>query len=159
MKTLKERFDEKWIPVPESGCWLWTATCYPSGYGVIGVGSRTDGSRTNVAAHRLSYELHVGDIPQDICVLHKCDTPQCVNPNHLFLGTKQDNNKDKLAKNRQAKGARMNRGHLTESDVQAIRQMKQANPSFSCKQIGQTFNVARNTISLILQGKRWGHVA
>jgi len=95
-KSLKERFNNKWTPEPYSGCWLWTGGINGYGYGAIGAGypQRMRG------AHRASWELFCGDIPKGIQVLHRCDTPCCVNPLHLFLGTPSDNIKDKMVKGR-----------------------------------------------------------
>jgi hypothetical protein len=96
-KTLRERFNEKWRLDEESGCWLWTAQLCTTGYGVIGAGGKY-GPPLN--AHRVSWELHVGPIPTDLWVLHKCDVKKCVNPDHLFVGTQQDNMSDMIRKGR-----------------------------------------------------------
>ncbi len=115
--TLKERFDRKWIPEPFSGCWLWTGANYPYGYGVI------KDQKKSVAAHRISWILHHGDIPNGLCVLHKCDTPACVNPNHLFLGNKKDNMEDCLRKGRfpERSGENNGRCRLSAENVTEIR--------------------------------------
>ena len=101
---LQERFDAKYVPEPNSGCWLWSAAVTPSGgakgkppkafYGTILVGRR------GTLAHRVSYQLHCGHIPSGMSVLHTCDVPLCVNPEHLFLGTQTDNMRDCVAKGR-----------------------------------------------------------
>jgi len=75
-------------------CWLWTAPTDTKGYGQLRVGGRL------VMAHRLSWELANGAIPEGLCVLHRCDVAACVNPGHLFLGTKGDNNTDRHRKGR-----------------------------------------------------------
>lgn len=93
-KTLRERFNSRHIPVPESGCWLWEGAVDRYGYGKI----RDNCHR--VQAHRVSWILHNGPIPEGLCVLHKCDVPGCVNPDHLFLGTNKDNTQDALKKGR-----------------------------------------------------------
>lgn len=90
--TLKERFESKYIPVTESGCWIWIANIIKTGYGVIGVKGKMR------LAHRTAWELYVDPIPEGIFVLHKCDVRSCVNPNHLFLGTHQDNMADMMKK-------------------------------------------------------------
>ena len=80
--------------VPSTGCWLWTGGKLSDGYGHLCVHNR------RVLAHRLSWEVWVGPIPADLCVLHRCDTPACFNPEHLWLGTRSENNRDMLAKGR-----------------------------------------------------------
>lgn len=80
-----DRFNEKWIPEPYSGCWLWTGSTQKNGYGTLNV------NRWPTLAHRFSYEFHVGVIPPRITIDHLCNTPACVNPNHLRLATYQEN--------------------------------------------------------------------
>ena len=81
-------------------CWLWTAAIDSHGYGKIIIGSRSDKSRKYRIASRVSWELINGPIPFKKLVLHKCDNPLCVNPDHLFLGTSGDNNRDRHRKGR-----------------------------------------------------------
>jgi hypothetical protein len=92
--TLAERFERRTVRGP--GCWSW-AGATRNGYGVLGRGGRAEGL---VYAHRLSWELQHGPIPEGGCVLHRCDNPPCTNPDHLWLGTKADNNRDMAAKGR-----------------------------------------------------------
>lgn len=75
-------------------CWIWKAGTDKDGYGKIYVDGKT------IRSHRVSWEIHNGPIPKNMCVLHKCDNPPCVNPEHLFLGTSTDNNRDREVKNR-----------------------------------------------------------
>lgn len=91
--TLFERFLEKFDFSP-SGCWEWKAGLHTAGYGAISVSGKKEG------AHRVAYELFVGPIGEGLCVLHTCDNPPCVNPEHLFLGTLVENNRDRDAKGR-----------------------------------------------------------
>lgn len=89
----KQRFMSRVSPEALTGCWLWTGAMQ-HGYGKIRVVMK------DVRAHRASWEIHNGPIPDGMCVLHKCDTPLCVNPAHLFLGTQQENIADKQSKGR-----------------------------------------------------------
>lgn len=92
-KPAIDRIMENYTPEPNSGCWLWTGSCHRQGYGKLTVNGKT------VGAHRESFRALRGD-PGVFQVLHKCDTPACINPDHLFLGTHYDNIVDRLAKNR-----------------------------------------------------------
>jgi hypothetical protein len=89
--------DDRIIPEPNTGCWLWLGAINGrSGYG----SAKHPALRKNVSAHRISYEIHFGRAPEELGVLHRCDQPSCVNPDHLFLGTQQDNITDMLRKQR-----------------------------------------------------------
>lgn len=114
---LLERFWDKVKKTPS--CWEWQAGKI-NGYGRIGLTSQ----RRCVLAHRLSYEIHYGPIADGMCVLHRCDTPGCVRPDHLFLGTVGDNNRDRAKKgrNRSVKGEAHGRSKITVQDVCSIRQ-------------------------------------
>lgn len=99
--SLAERFHGKYQVDPGTGCWNWTGAKDEKGYGAINLG----GDGPAIKAHRVSYEIHVGPIPQGVgfhgtCVLHRCDNASCVNPLHLFLGTVIDNNRDMHQKGR-----------------------------------------------------------
>lgn len=96
--TISERF---WNKVQKTEtCWLWIgANDGVFGHGCMGI----PGARKNIGAHRLSWRLHFGEIPDGMWVLHKCDVPACVNPDHLFLGTHNDNMRDKMLKKRALK--------------------------------------------------------
>ena len=95
--SLADRWQAKVSPEPMSGCWLWTGAVKELGYGVIGLGTRQQGT---AKAHRVGWELRHGAIPAGMNVLHRCDTPSCVNPAHLFLGTLKDNAQDCVRKGR-----------------------------------------------------------
>ncbi len=98
-KTLAERFNAKWVPDPNTGCWLWTGRPRSKKvrYGSISLGEK------ELLAHRVSYELNIGSIPTGKHVLHRCDTPECVSPGHLYLGTHADNMRDCVTKKRHVK--------------------------------------------------------
>lgn len=147
--TLEQRF---WFYVDKkqkNDCWHWTGSCNNKGYGRIQI------NKKNIAAHRLSWKIHFGMIPKDLCVLHTCDNPKCVNPNHLFLGTSEDNIKDKVDKNRQAKGENIGISKLTMNQVKEIRILK---GKFSQRKIAKMFSVAYSTIAYIHKNKTWRHI-
>ena len=148
MKTLEERFNEKWVPVPESGCWIWTAGLNSKGYGTV-----RDG-QTLKMTHRVSYELHVGQIPDGMHVLHKCDTPACVNPAHLFLGTHADNMTDKVSKCRQSKGETHNTAKLTAAQVREIR-FAYATRQMTQQALADKYGVSRSLVGKIVNHKIW----
>src|SRR5262245_18499994 len=116
MKTSLGLFETKFIPEPNSGYWLWTGGYDAKGYGKFKCKGRT------LRAHRFSWTVYRGEIPPGTCVLHKCDVPCCVNPDHLFLGDNAANAADRVYKKRAASGPQNGRAKLTEADVRAIRQ-------------------------------------
>ena len=136
-----------WAKVDKSGeCWEWTGAVDRKGYGRIH-------SFGDTRTHRLSWELHYGPIPDGLWVLHRCDNPPCVRPDHLFLGTVADNSADMYAKDRQARGPRLPHTKLTEADVREIRRLlAQEVPK---KRLGRQFGVAGTTILAIARGSTW----
>lgn len=147
--TDMDRFMDKVSPEPNSGCWLWTASSSAQGYGHFQVNGRL------CRAHRVSWELHNGKIPDGMWVLHKCDNPGCVNPDHLFLGTNVDNVADMVAKGRRAKteGATHWNAKLSERQIRQIR-----SASGLHKEIAAAFGVSRQHISHIKSGGKWSHL-
>ena len=105
------------------------------------------------AAHRVSYFIFNGLIPDGACVLHRCDNPACVNPKHLFLGTQQDNMADKKEKGRNRVGERHQNSRLSLADVIKIR--VSAHRGYSQKEIATLFGISQSQVSHIVTGKQW----
>lgn len=162
-RPLADRFWEK-VQKTE-GCWLWTGATDGGGYGQIGSDT---GSPVPFKAHRVSYQLHVGPIPDRLEVLHTCDNPPCVRPDHLFLGTQTDNMRDCAAKGRIRVGTEAHRrnasrgegrwsARLTEADVVAIR-IRYAAGGVTCAEIARDYPVCGAHIAGIVSRKFWKHV-
>lgn len=134
-----------------NGCWLWPGVKSHFGHGVI----KNRGKR--VGTHRVTWEWKNGPIPEGLCVLHKCDVPACVNPKHLFLGTKTDNAKDRDRKGRQARGERSFLSRLTEKQVKEIRR-KFSEGGVTKVQLAKEFGVTDPAIGAIVRRKVWKHV-
>lgn len=151
MKPLKERFEEKYIPEPNSGCWLWTGAVKEYGYGVIGLGTREQGT---AKAHRVSYELYKGKIPKGLSVLHSCDNPYCVNPSHLRVGTLADNMQDCVKRKRNYvpnnRGENAKWAKLTVDAVAHIRQKLMTGVAYA-----KLYGVSKSTIYAIWSGDNW----
>ena len=152
---VKERF---WGKVDVRGpddCWNWTGSSDRGNvtYGVMKIDAR------KVMAHRLSYELAFGKIPDGMCVCHKCDNGLCVNPSHLFAGTVGDNNRDRHAKGRDASGEKTHpdgwsNRKLSWETINGIFETKRNNPSVSQRDLANLFSVGKSTVHEILAGKR-----
>jgi len=152
MKTLKERLLSHITIDQKTGCWNWNRYRMPTGYGQIG----TEGSKPEMT-HRVSWKLFKGPIPDGLWVLHKCDNPACVNPDHLFLGTHTDNMKDCVKKGRFRANIMYGENHpkhkLTVESVLAIR--KDARPQW---RIAKDYGVCEDTIYKVKNRRMWGHV-
>src|SRR6266545_5746697 len=136
--NLEQEFWSRAAIGPPSACWEWQAGRL-RGYGVFNL--RQKGQR----AHRAAWEFTYGLIPSEMCVLHHCDNPPCVNPRHLFLGTQLDNISDRHGKGRSrgVVGERHHKAKLSEADVLSIRQLY---PTCSVSEISREFGVSRATI-------------
>lgn len=136
------------VPEPNSGCWLWDAGVGKSGYGVF----KKDGR--SISAHRFSYEEFVGPIPDEMHVLHKCDVRTCVNPDHLFVGTHDDNMKDSSRKGRKPRGEDNRAAKLSADDVREIRKWMKA--GVRQELIAKCFGISQSAVGNISTAKSWG---
>lgn len=123
--------------ITESGCWVWNKAVNACGYGILKRG----------LAHRVSYTVFKGVIPNGMCVLHSCDVPSCVNPNHLFIGTHTDNMRDRSNK------GRGNLEKLSKSQVDEIRGLY-AN-GLTQYEIADKFDITQSNVSCIVNMKTW----
>lgn len=137
---------------PELGqCWEWTVSCDKNGYGKFSFENK------DKRAHRFSWELINGDIPNSFQILHKCDNPKCVRVSHLMLGTSQDNIHDKQNKNRQAKGEKQHLHKLAENEVRVIRH-RYIEEKTTMQLLANEYDVTKSTISRIILRKTWKHI-
>ena len=141
-----------------SPCWIWTGSRFGNGYGSMSITQITNRPKTE-SAHRYSYELHLGDIPKDMCVCHKCDNPLCVNPEHLFLGTQSDNVADRHNKNRDAhvRGENHGMSKLTPAQVIDIR-TQYSSGCMNQKNLAKKHGVSSAYVSDIVNRRRWKHI-
>jgi hypothetical protein len=133
------------------GCWHWVGHKNTHGYG-----SLTVKRGVCVTTHRYSWELHFGEIPKGMWVLHHCDNRACVNPDHLFTGTPQDNSSDMVYKDRHCYGERNGHSKLKESQVLHIRELRTTGLPLSA--IAARFNVSPSSIHLICKRQQWKHL-
>ena len=138
-----------------SGCLEWVGS-KRNGYGRMIIGSRTDGTRKSVSAHRIAYELAYGEIPIGMEVCHKCDNPCCVNPNHLFIGTRQDNIDDRERKGRNIVfiGEEQTRAKLTKKAVKDAR-WERAYKGTSFQKLADRYGVSKMTMQNAIKGVTW----
>lgn len=148
MPTLAERFHSRYDIDQITGCWIWNGAKSSTGYGAIQLGVKNTGK-----AHRVSWELVNGPINDGLFVCHKCDTPACVNPNHLFLGDSFANMGDMAKKKRSLIGTKNHKAKLSESDVIYIRESNEGRKFLAAK-----FKVCEMTISRVRTGENWKDV-
>jgi hypothetical protein len=134
------------LHVDEHGCWLWTGHVQDNGYGGITF------NRKPTRTHRVSWILHNGPIPDGLCVLHKCDVRHCCNPDHLYLGTYADNNKDAWERLRQPTRTKL------KLDVAQVKEIKSLLGTVSQKELRERFGVSPSAISSIAVGRSWSWV-
>lgn len=148
---IEERF-WKYV-VKTDGCWKWTGAKRYAGYGFL-----IQLDRTNISAHRLSWIIHNGQIPNEMYVCHHCDNTECTRPDHLFLGTAKDNTNDMFSKNRdwKHKGIKHPMHILTEDQVSFIKSY----PVYygSGTELAKIFNTTHKNIWKIRRGISWSHI-
>ena len=142
------RFINKVCPEPNSGCWLWTGKVDKCGYGYL-----TSGKAPGKRAHRLSWELFNGKLTSKDVVCHKCDTPSCVNPLHLFVGTQRDNVLDMWAKKRGHNGERTGSHKLTATEAKSI--FESTEPQYV---LARRYDIDPSTVSNIKRKRYWRQI-
>jgi hypothetical protein len=146
--TVEDRFWSKVWKGPD--CWLWLAAYGREGYGLFQIGVK---SNRMIVASRQSWIMAYGPIPEGMLVCHHCDNPQCVRPDHLFLGTRADNNADMVRKGRQVRGERHASTRLTDDQVRAIRTSPE-----TARVVAAQFNTSLRSVRDIRQGRTWRHL-
>lgn len=131
-------------------CWIWIDVPSSTGYGHLSIGSRSF-----ILAHRLSWMIHFGDIPDGLLVCHKCDNKICVNPDHLFLGTGVDNMQDAVSKDKVPRGESHSMAVLSDDQVELIREFYvKGSRDFSTYALAKLFGVSQMHISRIVRYKK-----
>lgn len=135
------------------GCWIWNAGKISTGYGAIYFRGKVR------LAHVVSWIVNKGEISGRTLLCHKCDVRDCVNPDHLFIGTWKDNSLDMVKKGRTCHGERASSAKLSEDDIKQIRALHDPqNPNGpSQNQIAEMFGVSKTTVSMIVRGLSWRH--
>lgn len=144
--TMMASFESKVMPEPNTGCWLWSGGYDKDGYGNFYINRKPN------RAHRVSYRIFKGEIG-DRLVLHHCDVPSCVNPEHLFLGTHKENMRDKVSKNRCAKGENHGMSKLKDDQVREIRLSTDSN-----RKLAKKYNVNKKLIIELKKRNIWKHI-
>lgn len=147
---MADRFFRFVEPELNSGCWLW------SGATTFGYGRFNIGNRKSTLAHRVAWKLAGREIPQGLCLCHRCDVRTCVNPDHLFLGTQADNMADRQAKGRTPRGTAHGQAKLNPEKVREIRRTRALGATIVA--LAEGHGVARRSVQDILSGRNWGHV-
>lgn len=138
------------MPEPNTGCILWFGTTAGRGYGYVSIGG------DHFYTHHLAWRVVNGDIPEGKVVRHDCDTPPCINPDHLRLGTVLENVQDKIRRGRHIYGEKSPLAKLTADLVQEAREARQAGETFSS--IASRMGVGRQTAEKAIKGQTWKHV-
>lgn len=141
MELARKRIIARAVKRDDSGCWEWSGCIQGNGY------ARINYQRTSQYVHRLSYQSFVGPIPDGMDVCHRCDNRRCVNPGHLFLGTRKDNMQDAVEKGRQAKGFALPQTKLSNSAKEQI--VARAKNGERYASIARDFGISRQTAGRI----------
>lgn len=147
-RSARQRF-ESFVTRGLGPCWLWMGGVTHNGYGRFKFEGKTR------RAHRYSFVQHRGEIPRGYDVLHSCDTPSCVNPDHLFLGTHQDNMIDRSAKGRQSRGERNGSSKLTADQVAKIRSRYVRGRGGGSFALAREYGITRTHLGFIVNRKNW----
>ena len=152
-RTLEDIREWFWTQVfkTDFGCWIWFGPRWNNGYGTCRVGGKKR------KAHRVAYLLHYGVLPSNKIVCHDCDVPMCVNPEHLFLGTDQDNATDSMLKGRKPSGEGHALSKLTDETVLEIRRRFE-NGTLKFREMARSLGVKHQTVLAVAHGKTWKHV-
>jgi hypothetical protein len=172
----------------QGDCWIWTASKRNKGYGAIAWKDHESGRMIQERAHRLSYLMYIGEIPDNLFVLHKCDNPACCNPDHLFLGTKADNNRDMVEKGRHVPGGthcgengkwrrgpnhpnykeglyvgkfrqnRENLHHNIKANPEMVVAIRKDKQTMSYSQLTKKYPLKMTTLFKIVHRKTWKHI-
>ena len=149
-KTLAERFFDKVQIGADNDCWPWTGAKYIDGYGSIWYQGQ------NRKATRILFLIFGKFLPGELSILHKCDNPPCMNPRHLFTGTRADNCRDMGRKGRASRGSEQWNSKLKEEDIPRIRALRAKGKFY--KEIAVKFNVHPVTIGDIFRSTTWKHI-
>lgn len=147
--NLPERFMKK-VEITDS-CWLWKAALTQDGYGAFWWDGKT------LPAHRYAWSFYNGDIPKGMVICHKCDVMSCANPDHLFLGTVQDNHADMVKKRRNASGEKSGKAKLTSTQIIEMRE-KYKNSTHSCTELSKEYGITRENVYYIVHYKTWRNI-
>lgn len=153
--SLKERFERALSLIDKTdGCWIWPKAKNTKGYGHIGADINNGGKKTELA-HRVSYEYHKEAIPDGYNVLHSCDNPSCINPDHLRVGSQSENIKEAFDKGRKFNPVNYGENHPKSKITREQAKFIKANPQLGHKQIADMFGVSPNCIRGVRIGRTW----
>ena len=148
-RAVDDRLLDSCVPEPNTGCWLWMGAVNSRGYGYIRIATKTK------KAHRVSYEQFVGEIPDGLFVLHHCDQPGCINPDHLWLGTDADNNADMRSKGR---AVYVNGNRVATSRLNREQALEILSSPLRHFELARKFGVTNAAIRQIRMGKNWKYL-